>query len=142
MSNSSGFLGFIAGSIFGAAIGAVAGVFLAPRAGSETRAMAADAAADAWGNVVDVYQQSASDVAAKVDNAFEDTYDKTEEFRAKIETARERMDQIRTSLANNVAQAVDSIKADVEDVVPQEVEIEAEAEEPAQTEPTSWTVHI
>ena len=36
-------VGFIFGSIVGAAAGVVAGVMLAPRSGAESRAMAADA---------------------------------------------------------------------------------------------------
>ena len=134
MSNGSGVLGFVAGALVGAAAGVVAGILIAPRPGSETRAMAADVAADAWGNVVDVYQQSADEVAAKVDTAFEETQSKTEELRAKVESARERMDQIRASLVNNVSQAAENIHVDVdiEDVTPEEVP----------QEPTSWTVHM
>lgn len=38
---SKGAAGFVLGSVFGAAVGAVAGIMLAPRSGAESRAMAA-----------------------------------------------------------------------------------------------------
>ena len=44
---------FVLGAFLGAAAGAAAGVMLAPRAGAESRAMAADAMNDAWDTAVD-----------------------------------------------------------------------------------------
>ena len=40
-------VGFVLGSIFGAAAGVITGILIAPRSGAESRAMAADAMNDA-----------------------------------------------------------------------------------------------
>ena len=115
--------------------------------GQQPQASGVEIVSDEDGLAVSVRMQVAygyrlTDVAAKVDSAFEDTQDRTEEFRAKIETARERMDQIRATLASNVSQAANSIRIDVEDVTPQEVVAEPESSEEVQQEPTAWTVKL
>ena len=51
-------MSFVAGVAVGAAAGAVLGVMFAPRSGSETRAMAADMANDAWDSARDMYAVS------------------------------------------------------------------------------------
>ena len=61
-------VGFILGSIFGAATGVVAGLMLAPRSGAESRAMAADAMNDAWDSAVDTYERGASVVTDKIND--------------------------------------------------------------------------
>lgn len=45
---------FVAGTVIGAAAGAIIGILVAPRSGAETRAMAADMANDAWDNARDM----------------------------------------------------------------------------------------
>lgn len=85
---------FVSGALFGAAAGAIVGVALAPRSGAETRAMAADIANDAWDNMRDTYEHSAEEARAAV-NDFGPMVDaKTDDLRAKVDLARERMDQI------------------------------------------------
>ena len=86
---------FVSGALFGAAAGAIVGVALAPRSGAETRAMAADIANDAWDNMRDTYEHSAEEARAAV-NDFGPMVDaKTDDLRAKVDLARERMDQLR-----------------------------------------------
>ena len=89
---------FISGALFGAAAGAIIGVALAPRSGAETRAMAADIANDAWDNMRDTYEHGAEEARAAV-NDFGPMVDaKTDDLRAKVDLARERMDQLREQL--------------------------------------------
>lgn len=105
--SKSGFLGFIAGTVTGAALGLVAGILMAPRAGAETRTMVGEAATDAWGNVVDAYKQGAEQVSEGVDA-------KSDELREKVDQARARMDQIRSSLSENVSQMADKVNSAVQ----------------------------
>ncbi len=128
---------FFAGTVLGAAAGIVAGVAMAPRSGAETRAMAADLANDAWDNARDKYEQSAQQARAAVED-FGPTIDATaDDLRAKVDLARERMDQLREQLNDAVAGGNVTPAADV--VVENTVEPEAAetAEEaPAETEAT------
>ena len=88
-------MSFVAGVAVGAAAGAVLGVMFAPRSGSETRAMAADMANDAWDSARDMYEQGV-DQARSAMGDFGPTMDAaTDELRAKVDLARERMDQLR-----------------------------------------------
>ena len=96
-------LSFVMGATLGAAAGMVLGIMYAPRSGSETRAMAADMANDAWDSARDMYEQgvdqartAASDFSAAADS-------KTDELRAKVDAARERMDQLREQLNDAVS---------------------------------------
>ena len=114
-------LSFVTGAVLGAAAGMVLGVMYAPRSGSETRAMAADMANDAWDSARDMYEQgvdqartAASDFSAAADV-------KTDELRAKVDAARERMDQLREQLndavsGGNVTPAADVV---IETVAPE-----------------------
>ena len=132
MSNGKGILGFIAGTIFGAAIGVAAGIMLAPRSGVETRAMVSDAAVDAWGNVVDAYQQGSTQVAEGVEDLVPNFDARADELREKVDQARRRMDQIRTSIAENAgrvtqwaedaAEAAETAEAQVVEVAQAEQE--------------------
>ena len=122
-------LSFVMGATLGAAAGMVLGVMYAPRSGSETRAMAADMANDAWDSARDMYEQgvdqartAASDFSAAADV-------KTDELRAKVDAARERMDQLREQLNDAVSGGKVTPAADVvvEAVAPETVEAGAEA---------------
>ena len=94
---------FVSGALFGAAAGAIVGVALAPRSGAETRAMAADIANDAWDNMRDTYEHSAEEARAAV-NDFGPMVDaKTDDLRAKVDLARERMDQLREQLNDAIS---------------------------------------
>ena len=82
---------FLVGATLGAAAGTIIGILIAPRAGAETRAMAADMANDAWDNARDMYEQGAEQARAAM-NDFGPMVDaKTDELRAKVDLARERM---------------------------------------------------
>lgn len=132
---------FAAGAFVGAAAGTVVGIMLAPRAGAETRAMAADMANDAWDSARDMYEQgvdqartAACDFGPMVDAT-------TDDLRAKVDLARERMDQLREQLndamaGGTVTPAADVVVETVETPVEPEatVEPEAAAEAPAKPE--------
>ena len=116
---------FISGALFGAAAGAIIGVALAPRSGAETRAMAADIANDAWDNMRDTYEHGAEEARAAV-NDFGPMVDaKTDDLRAKVDLARERMDQLREQLNDAISGGNVTPAADV--VVENAVEADAEA---------------
>ncbi|MDO4596696.1 MAG: YtxH domain-containing protein [Coriobacteriaceae bacterium] len=106
-------LGFVAGALVGAAAGTVLGILIAPRSGRETRAMAADMANDAWDSARDMYEQGV-DQARAAANDFGPMVDaKTDELRAKVDLARERMDQLRESLNDALAGGTVTPAADV-----------------------------
>ena len=90
---SKGAAGFVLGSVFGAAVGAVAGIMLAPRSGAESRAMAADAMNDAWDAAADAYEKGGSVVSDRISGLRPTVDATTDELRAKIDLARERMEQ-------------------------------------------------
>lgn len=113
---------FVSGALFGAAAGAIVGVALAPRSGAETRAMAADIANDAWDNMRDTYEHSAEEARAAV-NDFGPMVD------AKVDLARERMDQLREQLNDAISGGNVTPAADV--VVENAVEADTEAAEPS-----------
>ena len=106
-------LNFIFGAFVGAAAGAVAGIMLAPRAGAESRAMAADAMNDAWDTAVDSYERGSQVITSKVSDAAAASGISADELREKVDAARARMDQLRSSLSDAVANA----SAQVVDVV-------------------------
>lgn len=120
---------FVSGALFGAAAGAVIGVALAPRSGAETRAMAADIANDAWDNMRDTYEHGAEEARAAV-NDFGPMVDaKTDDLRAKVDLARERMDQLREQLNDAISGGNVTPAADV--VVENVAEADTEATEPS-----------
>ena len=104
---------FILGAFVGAAAGVVAGVLYAPRAGAESRAMAADAMNDAWDTAVDSYERGSKVVTEKVTEVANANGISSDELREKVDAARARMDQLRDSLSEAVATA----SAQVVDVV-------------------------
>lgn len=120
---------FAAGAFIGAAAGTIAGIMLAPRAGAETRAMAADMANDAWDNARDMYEQSVDQVRSAGTDFGPMVDAKTDELRAKVDLARERMDQLREQLNDAMAGGTVTPAADVvvETVADEEAPVETEA---------------
>lgn len=106
-------LNFVFGALMGAVAGAAAGILLAPRAGAESRAMAADAVNDAWDTAVDSYEKGAKVVSERVADVASANGISSDELREKVDAARARMDQLRDSLSDAVATA----SAQVVDVV-------------------------
>ncbi|MBY4797850.1 YtxH domain-containing protein [Collinsella sp. AGMB00827] len=96
-------LGFFAGTILGAAAGTVIGIMIAPRSGAETRAMAADMANDAWDSAQDMYEQGVEAARAAAEDLGPMVDATTDELRAKVDLARERMDQLREQLNDAIA---------------------------------------
>ena len=96
-------MSFVAGAAVGAAAGVVLGVLYAPRSGAETRAMAADMANDAWDSARDMYEQGVDQARAAATDFGPMMDAKTDELRAKVDLARERMDQLRESLNDAIA---------------------------------------
>lgn len=106
-------MSFVAGAAVGAAAGVVLGVLYAPRSGSETRAMAADMANDAWDSAREMYERGVDQARAAMDD-FGPTVDAaTDELRAKVDLARERMDQLREQLNDAVSAGTVTPAADV-----------------------------
>lgn len=141
---SKGAVGFVLGSVFGAAAGVVAGIMLAPRSGAESRAMAADVVNDAWDAAADAYEKGGAVVNDRLGGLRPTVDATTDELRAKIDLARERMDQLRSTLSGNVATAADAVTAtatavaDKVGAVPQAPATEAvdvHVEEAAEAEP-------
>ena len=124
-----GTLGLLVGGIAGAIAGVAAGVLLAPRAGSESRAMAADAMNDAWDSAVDAYERGSRVVTDKVGN-IDATSD---ELRAKVDLARERMDKLRESLSETVANTTAQVQDAVSNVTDKVTDMAAEQEAAMQT---------
>lgn len=126
------------GSIAGAVIGFAAGVLLAPRSGAESRAMASDVVNDAWDSAMDKYEQGQKAVNEKLDNMRPNVDATTDELRAKVDLARERMDQLRDSLNTAAEEGVAPVAdadADADDEAGDKVEVVFEAaEEPAAEE--------
>lgn len=72
---------FLAGFIVGGALGAVAGILLAPKTGEETRAMLADGAKDALKRADETVKQ----IQSKADDVVSDMQRKGEEIKEKLQ---------------------------------------------------------
>ena len=120
---------FTLGTLFGTASGILAGMLLAPRSGAESRAMAADAMNDVWDSAVDTYERGAQTAADKFNGVRPVVDAKTDELRAKVNLARERMDQLREQLNDAISGGNVTPAADV--VVENAVEADTEAAEPS-----------
>ena len=72
---------FFAGFLVGGAIGAIAGILLAPKSGEETRAMLADGAKDAMKRADETVKQMQS----KADDVVSDMQKKGEEIKEKLQ---------------------------------------------------------
>ncbi len=105
---------FVAGAALGAAAGTIIGILVAPRSGAETRAMAADVANDAWDSARDMYEQGAEQARAAMSDFGPMVDSKTDELRAKVDLARERMDQLRETLNQAVSSGTVTPAMDVE----------------------------
>lgn len=111
--------GFVLGAFCGAVVGAAAGILLAPRAGAESRAMAADAVNDAWDTAVDSYERGSRVVGERINSVRPSVDATSDELRAKVDAARERMDQLRDSLSDAVTTASDQVQSTVSSVTDQ-----------------------
>ena len=72
---------FLAGFIVGGALGAVAGILLAPKAGEETRAILADGAKDALKRA----DETVKEIKSKADDVVSDMQRKGEEIKEKLQ---------------------------------------------------------
>ncbi|MBO6087908.1 YtxH domain-containing protein [bacterium] len=72
---------FLAGFLVGGAIGAVAGILLAPKSGEETRAMLKDGAQDALKRADETVKQ----IQSKADDVVADMQKKGEEIKEKLQ---------------------------------------------------------
>lgn len=73
---------FLAGFIVGGAIGAIAGILLAPKSGEETRQMLADTTKD----VLRRADETVKEIQSKADDVVSDMQKKGEEIKEKIQT--------------------------------------------------------
>jgi gas vesicle protein len=89
---------FLAGAVVGGAAGLIAGLFMAPRPGIETRSMVADEASQAWDGVVGTYQKGTHEVVEKASAAVSEVGAKSDELREKIDAARVRVEQLKVNL--------------------------------------------
>lgn len=72
---------FLAGFLVGGAIGAVAGILLAPKSGEETRKLLADGAKDALSKADETVKQ----IQSKADDVVSDMQKKGEEIKEKLQ---------------------------------------------------------
>lgn len=72
---------FLAGFVVGGAIGAVAGILLAPKSGEETRKLLSDSAQD----IARRADETAKQIQSKADDAVSDLQKKGEEIKAKLQ---------------------------------------------------------
>lgn len=72
---------FIAGFVVGGAIGAIAGILLAPKSGEETRKMIADSAQD----LVKRADETAKQIQSKADDAVTELQKRGEEIKTKLQ---------------------------------------------------------
>jgi gas vesicle protein len=88
--------------LFGGAVGLVAGLLFAPRAGEETRALVADKVDEYWGKGQDFYTKGVTRVQTGVADIKPQVTQKGDELRDKIENAR---NLIADQVAKNAATA-------------------------------------
>jgi gas vesicle protein len=122
--------------------GVAAGLLLAPRSGAESRAMAADAMNDAWDSAVDAYERGSRVVTDKVGSVRPSVDATSDELRAKVDLARERMDQLRDSLSETVATTSAQVQEAVNTVTEKVTEVAADKEAEAETEAEGVHVEV
>ena len=135
-----GAVNFFIGSLAGVVCGVAAGMLLAPRSGAESRAMAADAMNDAWDSAVDAYERGSRVVSDKVGSVRPSVDATSDELRAKVDLARERMDQLRDSLSETVANTTAQVQDAVSTVTEKVTEAAADMDE--QTEAQGVRVEV
>ena len=98
--------------------------------------MASDAVNDAWDSAVDTYERGQQAMSDRFGSMRPNVDATTDELRAKVDLARERMDQLRDSLSNAAAPAGEDEAEEVvaEEAAPEEAEVEPEAEADAEVE--------
>ena len=90
---------FLAGFLVGGAIGAVAGILLAPKSGEETRQMLADGAKDAMKRADETVKQ----IQSKADDVVSDMQKKGEEIKEKLQDLiNKQKDQLKKSKVNPI----------------------------------------
>lgn len=120
---------FISGALFGAAAGAIIGVALAPRSAPRPAPWLPISPTTPGITCADTYEHGAEEARAAV-NDFGPMVDaKTDDLRAKVDLARERMDQLREQLNDAISGGNVTPAADV--VVENAVEADTEAAEPS-----------
>ncbi len=72
---------FLAGFVVGGAIGAIAGILLAPKSGEETRALIADTAKD----MTQRANETVKEIQSKADDAVSEMQKKGEELKEKLQ---------------------------------------------------------
>ena len=72
---------FLGGFVIGAAIGAIAGILLAPQSGADTREQLSEMASD----VAKKTDETVKDIKRKADNLITDAQEKSEEIMGKLQ---------------------------------------------------------
>jgi gas vesicle protein len=137
-----GTLGFLGGAVVGVACGVTAGILMAPRTGAESRAMAADAVSDAWDTAMDAYEQGSRVVGDKMAGVRPHVDATSDELRAKVDLARERMDALRESLSETVATTSAQVQDAVSSVTEKVNEAAADIEDASNSEAEGVRVEI
>lgn len=136
MCDSNVKLGFVCGAVAGAAIGAIAGLLLAPQSGEDTRAFVSKKANDAWGSTVDTYKKGVDTCNAHLENLRPHVDATTDQLRAKVDAARERMDKLRSSLSDSVVATAAQVQDAVDSVATTCTEGTCSEEGAVEVEPT------
>ncbi len=128
----------------GALCGLVAGIFMAPKAGSESRADAADQLRNIWGQGQDYYQKGVQRFQSSVSSMRPGIDQKNDQLQAKIDAARKIIsEQVAKNAAEAAAAAAEAeeagveVAAEVADGVSDSVAEVAEAAEGAVAEATA-----
>lgn len=114
MSDHNG--GFFCGALFGAAVGTIIGILIAPRSGEETRAMIADSALDFRDKAMDAYGEGVARMQDRFEQVAPVVQSTTDDLRAKLDLARRKMDEIRANLSDTVNSAAENVGKQVEQI--------------------------
>ena len=104
--------------------------------------MAADAMNDAWDSAVDAYERGSRVVTDKVGSVRPSVDATSDELRAKVDLARERMDALRDSLSETVANTSAQVQEAVNTVTEKVTEVAADKEAEAETEAEGVHVEV
>ncbi len=114
--------GVLGAFLLGGLIGAALGLLFAPRSGKETREAIAEGAEKYWAEGKDLYDTGVTKVTEVYESGREVASEKTEELRAKIDTARDR-------LKEQVEGVSDTARAKVAEVAPAAKDVVGKAAE-------------